>query len=423
MKILHISTKAHGGAGIAALRLHRGMLSAGLGSNLLVLNHYSADKSVLRLGCPDPGLLERARRKCLYRAALFSLRVYNKTRLSGSGPFSLDRTRYTVSAHPLVREADTIILHWTSNMVDYNEFFPALGGKPVVLVLHDMNPITGGCHYTGGCEKYLSGCGACPALGSANASDPSKNVFARKGKAYRRANVRVVAPSRWMLSRVLASPLLKDRDTRLIPHGVPVDVFKKRDRSELRAFLGLPKNRTLILSGADYASPRKGMDLLAGALRILEKKNTLSNASLVLFGRHEYPGDIHRELPCPVHSLGYLYDERLRSAVYSSCDVFVSPSREEAFGLMPLESMASGTPVLGFNTGGLPDMVIPFSTGLLAKPGDVMDLAEKLELMITRPEDSRSMGENARRRVEKEFTIEKQVGRYVELSSALISDP
>jgi len=389
------------------------MRSAGLDSTMLVLHRSSLDKSVLELGLVDPGVLNRARRKILYKTAFSAFHAYDRTRPPGRELFSFDRTRHTVSMHPLVKEAGIIILHWTANMVDCNEFFPALEGKPVIWALHDMNPITGGCHYTDGCEKYRSGCGACPQLGSKDLDDLSRKIFKRKEKAYRNANIHLVAPSRWMLDRARESLLFKGRETHLIPHGVQIGIFKERGRAALRDFLGLPPDRTLILFGSDYTSPRKGMGALAAALKTLGEKNTLSSAALVTFGHHEDPGSFPGGLPCPIHSMGYIYDDRLLSAVYSSCDMFVSPSREEAFGLTSLESMASGTPVIGYDTGGLADMIIPHDTGLLVKPGDMRDLADKIEFMVTRPEDCRAMGENARKLVEKEFTVEKQVGRYI----------
>lgn len=415
MKVLHICTKDHGGAGTAALRLHRGMRSNGLDSAMLVLHRASSDKSVLDLGLVDPGGLNRARRKILYKSAFSAFRSYDRLHPHESGLFSFDRTRFTVSMHPLVKEADLIILHWTANMVDSNEFFPALGGKPVIWALHDMNPMTGGCHYTGGCEKYLSGCGACPKLGSHDPNDLSRKIFRRKTAVYANHRLCLVSPSKWLADRAGESLLFKGRETHLIPHGVPCDIFTPRDRKELRDFLGLPQDKTLILFGSDHPSPRKGMDLLASALRSLGERTALSGTELVTFGHHEDPGSFPGGLPCPVHSMGYIYDDRLLSTVYSSCDMFVSPVREEAFGLTLLESMASGTPVIGYNVGGISDMMIPHDTGLLAKPGDIRDLSDKMEFLITRPADCKAMGENARELVEKEFTIGEQVKRYAAL--------
>jgi glycosyltransferase involved in cell wall biosynthesis len=102
----------------------------------------------------------------------------------------------------------------------------------------------------------------------------------------------------------------------------------------------------------------------------------------------------------------------LLSLAYSACDIFVMPSLYEAFGQTSLEAMSCGTPVVGFDTGGIPDMVSPGKTGLLAKRGDIEDLSEKIQWMIDHPEARKSMGIAARQLVKREFTLQRQAEKY-----------
>jgi len=107
------------------------------------------------------------------------------------------------------------------------------------------------------------------------------------------------------------------------------------------------------------------------------------------------------------------------SIFYSAGDCFVIPSLQEVFGLTALEAMACGTPVVGFDTGGIPDMVRPGETGLLARPGDVADLSAQILRMIENPAERQFMADGARKIVEREFTSEIQARRYKSLYEEL----
>ena len=122
-----------------------------------------------------------------------------------------------------------------------------------------------------------------------------------------------------------------------------------------------------------------------------------------------------------IKNAGYQNSPEGLSTIYSAADVFVIPSLQEAFGQTSLEAMACGTPVVGFNTGGIPDMIISKKTGLLAKQGDSDDLAEKIQWMINYPAERSAMGKNAREMVEKEFTLEKQAKSYISLYESILN--
>ena len=148
---------------------------------------------------------------------------YHATRPTGLEPFSDDRS---VHAFDLVKQlppCDVIYLHWVAGFVDYHAFFSALPPRtPVVWLLHDMNVMTGGCHYDDDCGRYVNGCGACPQLGSADPEDLSRQVWKRKQEVFGtvEANrLHLVAPSRWMRELAKASPLLSRFPVTLIPNG------------------------------------------------------------------------------------------------------------------------------------------------------------------------------------------------------------
>jgi glycosyltransferase involved in cell wall biosynthesis len=112
-------------------------------------------------------------------------------------------------------------------------------------------------------------------------------------------------------------------------------------------------------------------------------------------------------------------DHRL-SGLYSAADVFVIPSLQEAFGQTVLEAMACGTPVVGFDAGGIPEMVKPGETGLLASCGDVAGLREAVLALLADGEARARMGASCRDRVVREHGLEVQARRYADLYRSLL---
>ncbi|MFH1645682.1 MAG: glycosyltransferase family 4 protein, partial [Candidatus Omnitrophota bacterium] len=335
--------------------------------------------------------------------------------------FTSDRSLYAISKHPLVQEADIIHLHWIATMVNYTEFFRNMENKPAVWTLHDMNPFTGGCHYAVDCTKYEIGCNSCPQLSSKDPNDLSRRIFKRKEKAYKGRNIHIVTPSKWLAGCAKRSLLFKNFKIDVISHGVSTSVFTKRDKQYSRNLLNLPTNKTLILFGADYKAERKGFKYLMEALKLLKERIDTSNIALVTFGPKQDIRYFSKNTGFTVYQLGRIDNEALLSALYSSCDMFIIPSLEEAFGQTCLESMACGTPAIGFNTGGIPDMIIPHKTGLLVELKNIKDLTDKIEYMLTYPKERQEMGENARKLVEQECTLQIQAKRYLKLYEKMLS--
>ena len=108
------------------------------------------------------------------------------------------------------------------------------------------------------------------------------------------------------------------------------------------------------------------------------------------------------------------------SVVYSAADLFVIPSLQEAFGQTSLEAMACGTPVVGFDTGGIPDTVRPGETGWLAEVGNVDALSRTLTNALRDRDRLRRMGQTCREMVMAEFSLARQRNRYTALYQTLV---
>src|SRR6516165_2198072 len=174
MRVVHLaSSDTRGGAAIAAYRLHRGLHRIGVDSRMLVAQKGSSDEAV-QVAARGQKMSERLRRRIRSEVINRDFTRYTPTRPAHLDVFSDDRAPQPNLFSDALAEADLYNLHWVAGFVDHRAFFNRVSrGMPVVWTLHDVNPFTGGCHYTAGCERFAAACGACPALGSADREDLS----------------------------------------------------------------------------------------------------------------------------------------------------------------------------------------------------------------------------------------------------------
>ena len=382
---------------------------------MYVTNKHSQDATVIEHEQSD-GWTSRLGRRLRREKIRYDFRRYRDTRPDGLEPFSDDRTPHRL--HSLnILELDVINIHWVANFVDYRHFFGnCIGDTPVVWRLSDLNPFTGGCHYDQGCGKYKQRCGACPQLGSKTEDDLSRAIWKRKKEAFASIDttqLHFVAQSEWIKDQVQASPLTERFPATVIPNGLNPDLFQPRDTEGLRSALEIPREHRIVLFVAQSAqNHRKGFDLLSDALASLDA----DSVTLLSIGGNE--PDLGAALP---HThLGTIESDLLLSVFYSLADLFVIPSRQDNLPNTVLESMACGTPVVGFDTGGIPDMVRPGETGWLAETGSVRALRQAIEQALADDAAREQRGQRGRAVVEDEYTLERQARRYQNLYEGLL---
>lgn len=427
VRVVHLSANDRlGGAGRAAFGLHRGLSQTaaeegggGVRSSMLVLHRGSDDAAVHRFR-PFP-FLPAAAEYFLFRVCR---RWQNRTLPDGE-LFSTGRTPYGPRlANLLGTVADLVHLHWVNDLLDYATVLPRLAARhtPMVWTLHDMNAFTGGCHYNAGCGRFAgagAACGRCPKLGSNADRDLSRRVFARKRRALALVpdgGLTFVSPSRWLAGEVRRSALGGRFETVVIPNGVDAREFAPIDRAVARRQLGLPADARVILFVADFVNdPRKGAGLLTAALGQLAAATPAIPGLLALtLGHGDAPAGL-AATGCAHRHLGRVSDNRRLALAYSAADVFVIPSLQDNLPNTILEAMACGTPVVGFDTGGMTDLIEPGRTGFLAELGRADDLAAQLRRVLADPEAAGRMGQFARRRVLERYTLEQQAAAYREL--------
>jgi len=128
-------------------------------------------------------------------------------------------------------------------------------------------------------------------------------------------------------------------------------------------------------------SPYKGWPYLQKALQLLKEDDSLKNISVVIFGSG-YNKEIADAIPFKTRFMGYLQDEYSAALVYNAADVFIAPSLAEAFGYVVMEALSCGTPVVGFDVGGIPDMISHKENGYLAKYKDAADVTTGIQFCL-----------------------------------------
>jgi glycosyltransferase involved in cell wall biosynthesis len=419
MKILHVSTHdVWGGAAIAANRLHTGLRTVGEASTMFVA-HRTGDGGGVLTFVPPRDLRSRVVRSLRRKSLERELDRYAKSRPADAELFSDDRSQHLGEPLRQMPSCDVLHLHWMSEFLDCRSLFDWIPGRmPVVWTLHDMNIFTGGCHFDAGCHKHRAKCGACPKLGSANEDDLSRQVWNRRQGAYSRMSstqLQLVAPSRWMADEVRQSALLGRFPVAVIPHGLDLEAFAPRDRTFARDALGIPQTaKVLIFAAHSLGERRKGLQLLIEALAGLSDDRDLF---LLVVGRH----GVAEQSGIRCRSLGYVSNERLLSIAYSAADLCVVPTLQDAMPMIVIESMACGTPVVGFPVGCLPDIVRDDLNGLVVTQQDSQALRDGIRGLFARPETLTEMRPKCRETAVEGYSLEILARRHISLYQQLMA--
>ncbi|MGM9759175.1 MAG: glycosyltransferase family 4 protein [Parabacteroides sp.] len=408
MRIVILNTSERtGGAAVAANRLMKALRKSGADATMLVRDKCSNDPSVHSVNGSWMRKKINFLRFAWERFVIFLHNRFSRARLF---QVSIANTGNDVSRHPLVQQADVIHLHWINqgflSLQDIQKLIAL--GKPIVWTMHDMWPCTGICHHARECERFQQGCERCFYLES-DRRDLSSTVFQLKQKLYSSAPITFVGCSQWLTRRARQSALCTGKQTLSIPNPIDTDLFSPQEQAGIRRQWNLPADQKLILFGAlNVTNERKGLSYLIEALQRLQDKPL----ALVVFG--QVKAQVQEKLPVPIYSLGYVSDEAKVASLYSAVDMFVTSSLEENLPNTIMESMACGTPCVGFRTGGIPEMIDHQLNGYVANYQDSADLARGIAWVLDHPEPDK-LREACVRKVKENYSEEVIAGKYLSL--------
>lgn len=391
MKVLQLNqSDIKGGAARAAYRIHHALRDSGVDSQMLVNVSASGDWTVQGPSKKLGKAIGLARRQITtpLRSLLRTHNpvIHSPALLPSRWPERINRS-----------DADVVHLHWVQgemlSIADIGRI-----RKPIVWTLHDMWAFCGAEHYTTD-QRWRDGYRPGNRPDHESGVDLNRNTWLRKQKHWRRP-LQIVCPSQWLADCVKTSVLMADWPVSVVPNPIDIDIFQPIDQRLARQLLGLPQEFPLLLFGAigGGKDPRKGIDLLLAALTQLRSEANLNDLQLVMFGQLA-----PREPPLlgfPVHYSGHLHDDLSLRVLYSAADAMVIPSRQDNLPNTGLEAHACGTPVVAFNTGGLPDIVDDRVTGALAETFEPESLAAAIRWVLEDPQRRQLLGAAARARAE-----------------------
>ncbi len=252
-----------------------------------------------------------------------------------------------LAEHPEFLSADVVHYHLIHNQVisllDLPRMFDL---KPSIWTIHDPWILTGHCVHPLNCLGWMTGCNDCPHLDSVfpMSRDNASRMWRIKQRVLSDIDVDLVVASDFMLDMVKRSPLTAHLDrVHLIPFGIDSSTYLLEDqRSISRDKLGIPKDDFVILFRAsDWGV--KGLPYIIEALGSTPPLRSTTLLTVDKTGLVDALADSYN-----IVEMGWVDDEALHRSIYSASDVFVMASEAEAFGLMAVEAMAAGRPVVCF---------------------------------------------------------------------------
>lgn len=435
MRVTHLSTyHLFGGAAVAANRLHRALQKQiwtypGIESTMLI-----GTPKRLELHQPEPGVTYLANNFLAEQTAFgrfVAERLYflpHERDSSVRFQFSPARFGANLNFHPAIQQADVLHLHWINfgflSLDGLRSLFDL--GKPIVWTLHDQWAFTGGCHYSRGCDHFLTYCHTCPYLKKPADQDLSYRVFEQKKRVFSNAQIHFTPPSQWLADEAKRSTLLKEFPFTVIPYAIDQYIFQPINRAEANARLDLPDTEQLnvgqarvLFGSANVTDTRKGFRYFAEALTLLHQQHPELKPEILVFGKGR--SYLFNELPYPIRHLGILTSEDDIVAAYNAADVMVVPSLEDNLPNTVIESLSCGTPVVGFRTGGIPEMIDHQENGYLAAIGSAQELADGLAFILTHQQPD-VLRQNAQQSAEDRFSEAVVAKQHIELYQKLMSE-
>lgn len=243
--------------------------------------------------------------------------------------------------------------------------------KKVIWTLHDCWSFTGHCPHFAfvQCEKWKTGCDRCPQqyVYPKMYVDSSKWMYKKKKQWFTGIeDMTIVTPSVWLADLVKQS-FLKDYPVCVINNGINLEIFKPT-QSDFRKRHNISEDKKILLGVAFGWGAHKGLDVF------LELANRLDpeKYQIVLVGTNE---EIDLQIPPNIISIHRTNNQAELAQIYTAADLFVNPTKEDTYPTVNMESLACGTPVLTFRTGGSPE-ILDESCGAVVDCGDV-DAMEK----------------------------------------------
>ena len=407
MRVLIVNTSERtGGAAVAANRLLEALNNNGVKAKMLVRDKETDQLTVA-------GLPSSWRHHWNFLWERFVIWLHLHFRREHLFEVDMANAGTDITSLPEFQEADVIHLHWINQgMLSLKGIRKILtSGKPVVWTMHDIWPATSVCHYTRGCEQYLSQCVQCPLLPGGSLA---RWVWNRKRQMLSGQRITYVCCSEWLAGEARKSALLSGQRIVSIPNAIDTRQFRPQDKQQARQAVGLPNDRRVILFVSQRVTdPRKGISYFVEAVSRLvgQHPEMKDNTGVAILGGHAE--EVASLLALPSYPLGYVSNPSQIVNVYNAADVFVLPSLEDNLPNTLMEAMACGVPCVGFHVGGIPEMIHHQVNGYVAQERDAADLAEGIHYVLA-DADYATLSRECLHHVAQKYSQQSVANRYIE---------
>ncbi len=321
---------------------------------------------------------------------------------------------------PEFRMADVVHYHLIHNNVlslfDLPDLFRR---KPSVWTFHDPWPLTGHCIYVRECPGWTDGCTTCPFPDRPFpiVGDGARRMWAVKKAVYSEIDPDVIVASEFMLDLVKRSPLTSHFDrVHLIPFGIKSDQFLSDSaKAASRRCLHIPDDHFVLF----FRSTDNEVKGLASLIEALRSHPPSRPTTLVTVEKKGLLKDLEKDFN--VIELGWVENQSLYLSVFSACDLFLMPSIAEAFGLMALEAMAAGRPVVCFEGTALPAVTHAPECGIAVPMGDAKALRAAIDRMMCDSGEARERGALGREIARTEYAYDTYLRGLASLYESVLA--
>lgn len=407
LKILNLSTNAHGGAGSASLRINKALNKNNQIDSILFTKTTRTnidENKIFSLSNISSNFFQKVL-STIVRKFLFK----EKYLMYGAMPSS-NFYNIKIKLEELCFQPDIIILHWISNFISYEELISLKNYYPdtkFYWFLMDMSPITGGCHYAWSCDGYKYECNECPAAKNVIGTEIVKKGFQDKKKLFDKLQCQLISPNIFVSNQANSSPLISSKSAvNYIP--IDQDIFFPNQVSD--------SSFTILFGGSNLHDYRKGGDLFNLVLRKLDQLLIIEDLNFQVFVM--VPGLMHDAYETyqniKIAEVPRASNETELRNLYKKSDVFVCCSREDSGPMMVSEAMMSGLTVVSFEVGIINELISDKLNGIIVKDYDVKKMAYEIFNIILNRSD-KTLGEQARLKALTSITPDKFVERFLKL--------
>ena len=317
----------------------------------------------------------------------------------------------------LILEADIINFHICHSIPFDLNYLPLLTAlKPVILTLHDPSYLTGYCCHPFNCEKWKKHCNNCKNLNTwlPISNDYTAHNFLTKKLAIQNSNICAIAASDYIENMVKQSPIWQGKKIYKVPFGVNQEIFKPADdKSLIRKKLGINKDSIVLMARTNDGS-FKGIEHIKNALKNLKTDKKITVLTVEKKGLlEEFKNKFE------IKEYAWVYDDNKLAELYQASDIFLMPSNYESFGMMAIEAMSSGVPVLSIKGTSLESVTNSPECGLSVEPSE---FACSLQDLIDNPDEIKRRGEKSLSFAKEHYNKDTYVHKIIEVYKEVIEE-